>query len=218
MKKLKENFNLTKAIAIITTASLLVSFVIGPTAANAMTTEQATKEYKQIFKEFVLPYSYGKITKSYYAGTDRVVINIQDLHCHPKVQRNISNIIETFDKKYGVNKVYLEGAYGDVSTKWLTKTVNNKELNEILDKMIGTGRLTGAEYYSAKSGKTEIIKGLEEKEPYLDNLKRFGKILENQDKIELILKAIEEGTDRVKKQYWTKRQYKLEKISKEYFI
>jgi hypothetical protein len=32
----------------------------------------------------------------------------------------------------------------------------------------------GAEYYSALSGKTNIIKGLETKEPYLENLKRFG--------------------------------------------
>ena len=171
----KRLINYQKLISVITATCLLVSFVIGPTAASAINNEQTTEEYKQIFKEFILPYSYGKITNAHYAGTDRVIINIQDLHCHPKVQKNIANIIETFDKKFGVQKIYLEGAYGDVSTKWIAdKTNNNKN---VIEQMLDTGRLTGAEYYSALSGKTDLIKGLEEKEPYLDNIKRLGKIL-----------------------------------------
>ena len=211
---IKNLVNYQKFISVITATCLLVSFVIGPTAASAINNEQITKEYNQIFKEFILPYSYGKITKSHFAGTDRVIINIQDLHCHPKVQKNIANIIETFDKKFGVEKIYLEGAYGDVNTKWIAdKTNNNKN---IIDQMLDTGRLTGAEYYSALSGKTEIIKGLEEKEPYLNNIKRLGKILQDQEKINLILNSLHDCTDKVKKKYYTKRQYKLEKLFKEY--
>ncbi|MBR4632973.1 MAG: hypothetical protein IKO48_06640, partial [Elusimicrobia bacterium] len=94
---MKNSIKLKKIISTMTAISLLVSFVIGPTAANAMTNEEATAKYKQIFKDFMLPYNYGQITSAHYAGTDRVIINIQDLHCHPKVQKNISNIIETFD-------------------------------------------------------------------------------------------------------------------------
>ena len=207
---------LKKSISIVTAISLLISFVIGPTAANAMTNEEATAKYKQIFKDFMLPYSYGQITSAHYAGTDRVVINIQDLHCHPKVQKNIANIIETFDKSYGVNKVYLEGAYGQVDTSWINKKIQQYSSPELLDKMLETGRLTGAEYYSALSGKNQIINGLEEKGPYLENLKRFGQIVENQEKINLILKAIDESVALLKKKYYTKRQYKLEELSNNY--
>ena len=171
---------------------------------------------QQIFDDFGLTYNYGKITKAHFAGTDRVVINIQDLHCHPQIQKNISSIIEMFDKKYGVSNVYLEGAYGTVSTKWLTKNLDKNNKTEILNKIIETGKLTGAEYFSALTDKTEIIKGLEKKLPYLDNLKRFGDILEKQDDIEQILKAIENFTQKIKKQYYTKRQYKIEKLSKQY--
>ena len=106
IKIFKTKFN--KLTALLTATSLLISFVVGPTAASAINNEQTTKEYSQIFKEFILPYSYGKITKSHFAGTDRVIINIQDLHCHPKVQKNISNIIKIFDEKYGVNNIYLD--------------------------------------------------------------------------------------------------------------
>lgn len=207
---------LKKCISIMTASCLLISFVIGPTAANAMTNEEATVKYKQIFKDFMLPYNYGQITSAHYAGTDRVIINIQDLHCHPKVQKNISNIIESFDKSYGVKKVYLEGAYGNVSTKWLIDRLDNSNKMEILDKILETGRLTGAEYYSVMTGKSNIINGLEEKGPYLDNLKRFGEIIENQDKINLILQAIDDSLSKLKKQYYTKRQYKLEELSNNY--
>ena len=213
---MKNSIKLKKIISTMTAISLLVSFVIGPTAANAMTNEEATAKYKQIFKDFMLPYNYGQITSAHYAGTDRVIINIQDLHCHPKVQKNISNIIETFDKSYGVKKIYLEGAYGQVSTKWITEEIKKNTISNLLDKMLETGRLTGAEYYSAMTGKTEIINGLEEKEPYLDNLKRFGSILENQEKINLILNAMDESLLKLKEKYYTKRQYKLEKLSNDY--
>ena len=202
IKIFKTKFN--KLISLLTATSLLISFVIGPTAASAINNEQTTKEYNQIFKEFILPYSYGKITKSHFAGTDRVIINIQDLHCHSKVQKNISNIIKTFDEKYGVSNIYLEGAYGDVSTQWITEKIKND--SSILEKMLNTGRLTGAEYYSALSGKTELIKGLEEKEPFL----------ENQPKINLILNEISESINKVKKKYYTKRQYRIERLFKDY--
>ncbi len=212
IKTFKTKFN--KIISLLTATSLLISFVVGPTAASAINNEQTAKEYNQIFKEFILPYSYGKITKSHFAGTDRVIINIQDLHCHPKVQKNIANVIETFDKKYGVNNIYLEGAYGNVSTKWITDQI--KKDKNLLEKMMDTGRLTGAEYYSAISGKTEIIKGLEEKEPYLDNIARLGSILDSQEKIDLILKSLDESVNEVKKQYYSKRQYKLERLFEDY--
>ncbi|MBQ3943821.1 MAG: hypothetical protein II669_05835, partial [Elusimicrobia bacterium] len=205
-----------KFISIITATCLLISFVIGPTAANAMTNEEATAKYKQIFKDFMLPYNYGQITSAHYAGTDRVIINIQDLHCHPKVQKNISNIIETFDKNFGIRNVYLEGVYGQLSTKWIADRLDNSKKGEILEKMLDAGRLTGAEYYSIVSGKTEIINGLEEKAPYLENLKRFGEIVENQEKISLILDAMSESLLKVKELYYTKRQYKLEDLSKKY--
>ena len=84
---IKKIINYRKFVSIITAISLLISVVVGPTAASAINNNQITIEYNQIFKEFILPYSYGKITKSHFAGTDRVIINIQDLHCHPKVQK-----------------------------------------------------------------------------------------------------------------------------------
>lgn len=205
-----------KVVSLIVINCFLLSFVYGQLIATAISNEQATQQYKQIFSDFLLPYSYGKITDAHFASTDRVVINIQDLHCHPKVQKNISNIIALFDKQYGVNNIYLEGAYGNVDTSWISKSVDSTRKNEIMEKMVETGRLTGAEYFSATSGKTEIIKGLEKKEPYLENLKRFGDILEKQEKINIIMQEVKQTNQDLKAKYYDRRQLKLEQLSKDY--
>lgn len=205
-----------KVISLIVINCFLLSFVYGQLIATAISNEQATQQYKQIFSDFLLPYSYGKITDAHFSSTDRVVINIQDLHCHPKVQKNISNIIALFDKQYGVKNIYLEGAYGNVDTSWISKSLDSSRKNEVMEKMVETGRLTGAEYFSATSGKTEIIKGLEKKEPYLENLKRFGDILEKQEKINIIMQAVKQTNQDLKAKYYDRRQLKLEQLSKDY--
>ncbi len=205
-----------KTISLVIINCFLLSFVYGELLAVIVSESRVNNNYEQIFTDFVLPYSYGQITSSHFASTDRVIINIQDLHCHPKVQKNISNIIGLFDKQYGVKKIYLEGAYGEVDTKWLKQATETTGKKQLIDDMIENGRLTGAEYYSITSGKTNIIEGLESKQEYLDNLQRFGYILENKEKIELILKALKDSTQNLKTTYYERRQLKLEDLSDEY--
>ncbi|MDR1942064.1 MAG: hypothetical protein LBQ47_07035, partial [Endomicrobium sp.] len=202
--------------AILVLNCFLFSFCYGPSIAAVIDGKQAAKEYKQIFDDFILPYAYGKITDSHFASSDRVIINIQDLHCHPKVQKNIGKIIELFDKKCGVTNIFLEGAYGDIDTSWLTGEKNAAQREKLLDLMLETGRLTGAEYFSALKYRSDIIKGLESKNPYLQNLNTFGRIIEEQEDIDIILAGIEESMSDLKKRYYNKRQFKLEKLSKEY--
>ncbi|MDR3275076.1 MAG: hypothetical protein LBS81_03725 [Endomicrobium sp.] len=49
--------------------------------------------------------------------------------------------------------------------------------------------MTVAEYYSVKSNRTDLVRGLENKDTYSQNLKRFGDILFSQDQNRLYLKA-----------------------------
>jgi hypothetical protein len=175
----------------------------------------AQKEYKQIFEDFSIPYSCGKITDSNFTDSHRVIINIQDLHCHPGVQKNISRIIDLFDKEHGIKNVYLEGAFGDVDTSWISFE-NTPEKQKLLEAMLETGRLTGAEYFSVLKQRPNLIKGLEEKAPYLKNLKTFGLILKEQEEINDILVGIEESMLLLKTKYYNKRQFKLEKLFKSY--
>ena len=189
-KEQLNSLNIIKVVAIVVANCFLLTAVYGQAVVGLVENQMATEQYKQIFKDFMLPYSYGQITDANYAGSDRVIINIQDLHCHPQVQKNISNIIGIFDNKYGIKNIYLEGAYGEVSTKWLMVAKDEEIRKAVMDKLIETGILTGAEYYSALNNKPEIIKGLENKEVHFDNIKRFGGIIENQPIIAMHIDAI----------------------------
>ena len=210
------SLNRIKITAIIAVNCFLLTGVYGQTIAGVLEKERATEQFKQVFEDMDVPYSYGKITAGKYEGSDRVVINIQDLHNHAQVQKNISNIIRIFDEKYGVKRVYVEGAYGQVSTKWLTVTKDKKVKDMVIETLLKTGRLTGAEYYSAIENKAEIIKGLEKKEEYLDNLKRLGTIIENQETVTMHIEAIKETVKELQKKYYNKQQKQIEELSKQY--
>jgi hypothetical protein len=67
---------LKKIISLIIINCFLFSFVCGESIAAAVADMKNDNIYKQIFTDFVLPYSYGKITDSYFASTDRLIINI----------------------------------------------------------------------------------------------------------------------------------------------
>ncbi|MCL2334565.1 MAG: sugar phosphate isomerase/epimerase, partial [Endomicrobia bacterium] len=208
--------NSVKLTAIIVVNCFLLTGVYGQAVAAAAEKIRTTQQFKQMFEDFTLPYSYGNIVDANYTGSDTVVITIQDLHSHPEVQKNISGIIKTFDDEYKIKNVYMEGAYGQVDTSWL-KAVSDKDLRgKILDSMIESGRLTGAEYYSALSGRTNLIKGLEKKDEYLSNLKRFGEILNYQNDSDPLIKSMGEDAERIKRIYFNKRQLKISELSKEY--
>ncbi|MDR1194954.1 MAG: hypothetical protein LBL00_00580, partial [Endomicrobium sp.] len=211
-----KDLNALKITALIVVNCFLLTSVYGEAVAVIADNARNADKFKQIFDDFALPYSYGKITSSNFAGSDTVVINIQDLHSHPGVQKNISKIIDTFDKKYGIKNIYLEGSYGQLDTSWMSSFADNDFREQALDAMINSGRLTGAEYYSAVSGRTKVIKGLENEKEYLENLQRFGKILESQDEISVILDSIFEDINVLKESHYNRQQKKLEELSQQY--
>ena len=64
--------------------------------------------------------------------------------------------------------------------------------------------------------KTEIIKGLEKKEEYFDNLKRFGSIIENSPVVTMHMEAIKETVKKLQSKYYNKQQKKIEELSQKY--
>ena len=101
LKNKRPFFNLNKITAALTAASMLVSMAAFPSYSAAQKLDNAG---------FIIPSSYGKVTSAGYFGKGDIVINIQDLHCHGEVQRNIAGILGRLDSLRGLDGVYLEGA------------------------------------------------------------------------------------------------------------
>jgi protein-tyrosine-phosphatase len=167
-----------KLITILTTACFLVSFIFAPAIDAGMEMKREMSDFRQMLDGFVIPPAVGRVSQGKYFGSEQVVVNIQDLHCHPEVQRNISRILSILDRKCDLKSVFVEGAYGNVDTSWLSN-IKEKDLREkIIETLIDKGDLTGSEYYSVKVRKTGLLKGLEDKNLHTANIVRLGKILE----------------------------------------
>jgi phosphoglucomutase len=165
-----------------------------------------------VVSDFVIPYTAGRITDAKCYDSKKVVIHIQDLHCHPEVQRNIAKIISLLDEKYGLPKVYLEGAIGNVDTSWLTSIQDRDLKSEIIESLISQGRLTGAEYYSVKSDRPNFISGIENESIYKQNLVRLDKILSEKDKIDGVFETMSNDLGRVRDSYYSSKHKKFEKL------
>ncbi len=200
-----------KIVSTITLACFLGSFVIGDPLYAAVDPKNNTDQFKKAIENSIIPASCGRITDSFVASCSPVsglrtpdsplVINIQDLHCNPEVQRNISSIIGALDSKYGLKKVYVEGGYGNVSTCWLCNVQDESVKKEIADGLLEQGRLTGTEYYSATAGRPGLLKGIEDKKLHQQNLVRLGKIVENKLKYQSKIKELNKDLAFIKAKY-----------------
>jgi len=208
--------NFTKVVAVLTVSCFLLTSVMGHAVSAVLETARETKHFNQAIDNFVIPHTLGRITDGKYFGSDQIVINIQDLHCHAEVQRNINKILSLLDEKYKLKDVFLEGAWTNVDTSWLYAVSDKTVRQKLVDSLTDQGRLTGAEYYSVVSGKTNLIKGLEKKDLYFENFRRLNKIIGSQTDVKNILSQIGSDITRLKDTYYNKDQKQLEYMVKRY--
>ncbi|MDR3113609.1 MAG: hypothetical protein LBU09_04460, partial [Endomicrobium sp.] len=122
--------------------------------------------------------NFAKVTEIADYGGDTVVLNVQDFHMNPTVQKNIVSIIDVLVKKYGVEKVFVEGAYGKVSPAWLLQIKNENIKKRLIEDLLNAGELSASEYYGAVNGKTDFIYGLEDEKIHKSNMLRLAGIIE----------------------------------------
>ena len=172
------------------------------------------RKYEDVGKKvggFLLPYKYGRVVGGSYAGDDRLVVYIQDLHCHSEVQKNIYEIIKLLDGRYNVGKIFVEGApKGKVDTTLLS-SLPEEIRGKTLDNLLSKGLISGAEYYAVKESKDKLY-GLEDWGTYLDNLNRIRKIIDNKEKYSKIANNINNQILVLKKKYLSKDLKRLEKF------
>ena len=165
--------------------------------------------------DYLFPSKYGKIISYNDNFSDTVIINIQDLHCDYSVQKNISEILGEISKKYNIEKVYVEGGIGNIDTSLLAN-INSQYKQNILGKLLKSGKLTGTEYYSAINNKTSLLKGVEDKEIYDRNIQRLSNVLNSKKETERILENISREIDFLKSKYLNSENKKFSKLLQEY--
>src|SRR5258708_275502 len=64
------------------------------------------------------------------------VVLIQDLHANYVVQKNMARIIDFLERKYGVRRVFLEGADGGFDTSLFTDIANPTARHRVADALL----------------------------------------------------------------------------------
>ncbi|WP_413854137.1 DUF1722 domain-containing protein, partial [Candidatus Ruminimicrobium bovinum] len=220
---MKKTF-LLKLISIIVTVFLLMTtsindFVYAISLTSAVRSNNANSDSLQSLNmnNNVISYNLGKITSAVNCNSDTLVINIQDFHCNPSVQKNISDIISTLVEKYNIKSVYVEGGYGNINTKWLTDIKDENIRTKLMQTLLENGSLTGAEYFSATNPSSNInIYGMEQESVYKENFERLQEIFSNKRKYERIIKAFEKDLKFLQNKYFSSENKKFNNILKKY--
>lgn len=182
----------TKQIARLTLLALVVSSVLRdvPPVLAATTAGGGQPAVTVAADSSVIDERYGRILDGAYAGSDRLVIYVQDVHCNGGVQRNINRIIQSFDRACAVNKVFVEGApRGKVDLSLLARYPDSPAKRYALARMMDKGLLSGAEYYALAGGADKLF-GIEDAELYAGNLRRLRTLIKNQKDNSLVARRI----------------------------
>ena len=130
--------NLKKSLSLITLTCFLYSSVFGELLHASLLPAVQKQSQKLSKDDFFVPQELGKVTEAVKCSRKTLVINIQDLHCNAEVQKNIAEILKTLNDKFCLNKVYVEGGYGAVSTQWIN-TVKDENVKKQVAGVRGAG-------------------------------------------------------------------------------
>lgn len=205
--------SLIKSISIITTVSFLFTGVFSEIAYASINIEKTNFNKEEYNLNTFISSSIGRITSAKYYDSDEIIINIQDLHCHPETQKNIVKIIDQINKKYNLNEVYLEGAVGNVDTSLLSSLKKTELGNQIIESLLNLGRLSGAEYYSVVKDKNKFIVGIEDNVIYEENIQLLNQILSVYPDVSTICRQLDSEIKNVKKDYFNKDIRRLERLT-----
>ena len=206
--------------SVITSVSFII-YIIGTNLYALPAQVNDSKKYKDVFNKAksVIDIESGKVTARKDVKSDVTVVNIQDLHCHPQTQKNISKIIGELARKYNLKKVYVEGGYGEIDTSWIETIKDGKTKEEVIEKLLKEGILTGSEYYKLTSkGSGVELKGLDEDSIHKDNLKRLSWIIGKQEKYKEVMNNIDKEIGLLEKQYVNVRNKRFSRSYEQYLL
>lgn len=207
-----------KICATITAISFLIS-VAGTNLYAVSLAQNTTEKYEDVFSETeIISADYGTITSVKDAKSDITVINVQDLHCHPQTQKNISEIITQLAANYNLKSIYVEGGYGDIDTGWIGDIKDKKVKEQIVEKLLKEGFLTGCEYYKLFSGNNVTeLKGIDEENFHKENIKRLSQIIKKQNEYKPVSDNVSKEIKLLEKRYLNTKNRKFSKITEKYF-
>jgi len=144
-----------------------------------------------------IPVKYGEVEEVFNANAvpvrpnAKLIINIQDVHCHYEAQKHIAHILEELIVNYGLSLILVEGNSKDASLKHLRTQASRPRRLEVAEDYLSRGMISGEEYLDLISHYDFFPLGIEDRELYLQNLDSFLAIDKFKTRVLDLLKTLE---------------------------
>ncbi|MBU0633706.1 MAG: hypothetical protein KKB82_09365 [Candidatus Omnitrophica bacterium] len=167
---------------------------------------------KQLLRNLEVPKELGFVKEIHVPNspTDKLIINIQDLHCHYQAQKNISGILDHLVTTHGLKVISVEGGSGKIDTTFYKELPDDKIKEQVADYFLKEARINGTEYYAINTKKNIALYGAEDPKYYDKNLDAFLKALPNRDNILEDIAILENGLNILKNKIYNKRMMELD--------
>jgi len=140
---------------------------------------------KQILRNLDVPQEIGFVKDVHVSANPngKLIINIQDLHCNYKAQKNIAAIIDYFTKTYGIKVIDVEGGSGRIDTTFYKELPDEKIKEQVADYFLREARINGTEYFAITTDRDIALYGAEDDKYYDKNLDAFLRALPSREGI-----------------------------------
>jgi len=139
-----------------------------------------------------------------HAPTKRLILYLQDAHTNYDSETNIRQLIQLFQKNYGVPLVLLEGGAGRLDSLFFRSFPNADLKKKVIDEYVKQGELSGGEIASILNEEFDTAYyGIENQSLYDENKKTFLEAVGREGEIINQLGRIKSDLERKAKQYFS---------------
>lgn len=129
--------------------------------------------YAEETADCIIPERFGKITSRHKGSGDRFVINIQDAHCIYGAQYNITQILTRLMEQMDIDIVAIEGAQGKIDGTEYSSFPDTEIRKDVANYFLKKGCISGSEFMLITNEFPFVLRGVDEREQYLDNYNAF---------------------------------------------
>ncbi|MFH1093108.1 MAG: hypothetical protein V1739_03000, partial [Candidatus Omnitrophota bacterium] len=167
---------------------------------------------KQVLRNLEIPQEIGFVKDVHVPANSsgKLIINIQDLHCNYKAQKNIAAIIDHIIKTYGLRLISVEGGSGKIDTTFYKELPDEKIKEQVADYFLREARINGTEYFAITTDRDIVLYGAEDEKYYDKNLDAFLRALPSRERILEGITVLENDLNILKGKIYNKKLRELD--------
>ncbi|MBU1043016.1 MAG: hypothetical protein KJ915_01305, partial [Candidatus Omnitrophica bacterium] len=216
-----KTLNCLLSISIFICIGLSVDFSYAQQSTSFLTTKvetiegpklKKTEKIQQVLRNLEIPVELGFIKETHVpkTPTEKMIINIQDLHCNYKAQKNIAGILAYLTQTYGIKLISVEGGSGKIDTTFYQQLPDEKIKEQVADYFLREARINGTEYFAITTDRPIALYGAEDAKYYDKNLDAFMRALPARETILETIAVLENDLNILKNKTYNKKLRELD--------